>query len=172
MIYYISYFKYERQKLNIVSRKLSECSVHWSPDFQKFWKAKLGRKEININVAHSRVMHGNGALSFERKYDFAWQEEPSKSSLGDLPTPASSAFSVQEPSKSSTPASPVQVPKEVDDDLFKPLYGNKMPKNSKGEEGPAHYKRVEPLLYKGHMKGHIAQLYRENSGDITSAQVD
>ena len=79
-------------------------------DFLKFWKAKLGRKEININVAHSRVTHGNGALSFERKYDFAWQEEPSKSSLGDLPTPASSAFSVQEPSKSSTPASPVQVP--------------------------------------------------------------
>ena len=80
-------------------------------DFLKFWRAKLGRKEVNINVAHSRVTHGNNALSFEWKYGFAWQDELSKNSLGDLPTPASSAFSVQEPSKSSTPASPVQVPK-------------------------------------------------------------
>ena len=53
-------------------------------DFQKFWKAKLGRKEININVAHSRVMHGNGALSFERKYDFAWVRSPPRTIRQEL----------------------------------------------------------------------------------------
>ena len=74
------------------SCQVDDVSLHDVPslkrfqlyDFQKFWKAKLGRKEININVAHSRVTHGNGALSFERKYDFAWVRSPPRTIRQEL----------------------------------------------------------------------------------------
>ena len=123
-------------------------------EFLESWRTKLGRKEISINVAHSRVTHGNGVLSFETEYDSAWEEEPSKSSLHDLPTPVS-------------PAPWMIYLHQDDDDLFKPIYGNQLPMNKKG--GPqypvkSYYQLVEPRLYDG-QRGQTS----ENSTGRTSA---
>ena len=125
-------------------------SAHWDREQFAEFSDRLADQIININVAHSRVTHGNGVLSFETEYDFAWEEEPSKSSLDDLPTPVS-------------PAPWMIYRHQDDDDLFKPIYGNQLPMNKKG--GPqypvkSYYQLVEPRLYDGSKGADVRELYR------------